>query len=260
MASLTGQSINTSYQGLIKTTDNAAISGTAKALTDGTGNALPVEVSTTSMIYSGTQDFTSATVLGIGGGGTPSHLESYITNGKRQSAGWGFPPNWATPFAGREGQTLQQFTIAIHTAFPAGATADFYIYDTQWRTSPSAGGMVYPYQKIATIALSVPIDVAGDVTVTISSPITLPSTGIYYVYAVQSTDSTGLWLEGSDSIDSGNGWWSFVQGYNPYNANASYAGRHWFLGASAGAPATLPADGTGFVDLVRPPFYYFKYN
>ena len=38
MASLTGNQINNTYQGLLKTTDNAAISG-AIDITDGAGNA-----------------------------------------------------------------------------------------------------------------------------------------------------------------------------------------------------------------------------
>ena len=41
MAALTGNAINTSYQGLLKTTDNGALTATAKAMTDGLGNARP---------------------------------------------------------------------------------------------------------------------------------------------------------------------------------------------------------------------------
>ena len=46
MATLTGNAINTSYEGLLKTTDNAAISGTAKGITDGAGNAINMEIKT----------------------------------------------------------------------------------------------------------------------------------------------------------------------------------------------------------------------
>ncbi len=59
MAALTGNSIDSSYQGLIKTTDNGAITGTAKAVTDGLGNATNIEISNTATNFvSGTVDFT----------------------------------------------------------------------------------------------------------------------------------------------------------------------------------------------------------
>jgi len=53
MSTLTGQPIKDTYQGLIKTTDNAAIDGTLKALTDGEGNPLPIEVSATGVNFTG---------------------------------------------------------------------------------------------------------------------------------------------------------------------------------------------------------------
>ena len=66
MASLTGNAIQSSYDGLIKTTDNAALSGTAKAITDGVGGATNLQMSTTSTNFvSGTVDFTGATVSGL---------------------------------------------------------------------------------------------------------------------------------------------------------------------------------------------------
>ena len=66
MATLTGQSIDSSYQGLIKTTDNGAITATPKAVTDGTGNATNIEISNTATNFvSGTVDFTGSTVSGI---------------------------------------------------------------------------------------------------------------------------------------------------------------------------------------------------
>ena len=43
---LTGNTISSSYLGLIKTTDSAAISSSAKVLTDGAGNDSPLYLST----------------------------------------------------------------------------------------------------------------------------------------------------------------------------------------------------------------------
>ena len=65
MASLTNEQINQTYESLIKTVDNTAIDGSDKGLTDGNGNALPLEVSTSAITFTGTADFTNATVTGI---------------------------------------------------------------------------------------------------------------------------------------------------------------------------------------------------
>jgi hypothetical protein len=42
------------YPGLLKTTDNAAISGTLKTLSDGNGNDFPMQISTTAVNFTGT--------------------------------------------------------------------------------------------------------------------------------------------------------------------------------------------------------------
>ena len=99
MANLTGQPINTSYAGLIKTTDNAGIDGTFKQLTDGLGTNIPIEVSNAdlrilsnqiqltdvaqvngfsitdlTMAFGGAIDFSAATVTGLPGGGGAAGL------------------------------------------------------------------------------------------------------------------------------------------------------------------------------------------
>jgi len=45
--SLTGKNISATYLGLLKTTDNAVIGGTAKIITDGNGTDSPLYLSTT---------------------------------------------------------------------------------------------------------------------------------------------------------------------------------------------------------------------
>jgi len=70
MATLTGNAINTSYQGLIKLDDNGAINPTTlKQLTDGTGGSLPIQVSQVQTKFQSLVDFTGATVTGITAGG-----------------------------------------------------------------------------------------------------------------------------------------------------------------------------------------------
>ena len=65
MAALTGNAINTSYQGLLKTTDNGALSATEKNLTDGLGNASTLSMGTASASFTGTLDLSGATVTGL---------------------------------------------------------------------------------------------------------------------------------------------------------------------------------------------------
>ena len=69
MATLTGNSVGTSYLGLLKTSDNAVIGATEKNLTDGAGNASTLSVGTASASFTGNLDLTAATVTGIAGGG-----------------------------------------------------------------------------------------------------------------------------------------------------------------------------------------------
>lgn len=65
MASLINTKIKDTYEGLIKTLDNLALTGTAKGITDGGGNPTNITMSTTSTNFpSGTVDFTGATVTG----------------------------------------------------------------------------------------------------------------------------------------------------------------------------------------------------
>ena len=54
MASLQNLQIDQSYPGLIKTNDQAAVGATLKALEDGAGNTLPIEVSTAGVNFTGT--------------------------------------------------------------------------------------------------------------------------------------------------------------------------------------------------------------
>ncbi len=102
MATLTGNSVGSSYLGLLKTTDNAAIDGNLKNMTDGAGNATPLSMSnayvqlqaptieliestggtnlitidSTQTLFEGAVDFTNATVTGIGGGSPGLELGS----------------------------------------------------------------------------------------------------------------------------------------------------------------------------------------
>jgi len=85
MATLTGQQIDLSYQGLLKTSDNAALSATAKGIQDGTGGATNIEMSNTATNFvSGTVDFTGSTVSGLPS--SAAGLESGTGTDSMQSA------------------------------------------------------------------------------------------------------------------------------------------------------------------------------
>ena len=71
MATLTGQQIDASYLGLLKTEDNGVIGGVAKGITDGQGGVTNMTIGTTSTNFvSGTVDFTGSTVSGLPAGAT----------------------------------------------------------------------------------------------------------------------------------------------------------------------------------------------
>ncbi len=85
MAALTGNSIDSSYQGLLKTTDNGAVGGASKAITDGLGNATNIEIgNAVTKFPSGTVDFTGSTVQGLPSGS--AGLESGTGTDSMQSA------------------------------------------------------------------------------------------------------------------------------------------------------------------------------
>ena len=65
MGSLTGKQIDQTYDGLIKTHDEQAISATPNFLQDGLGNSLPFEVGTSDTNFFGNVSFDNATVTGI---------------------------------------------------------------------------------------------------------------------------------------------------------------------------------------------------
>ena len=62
---LTGNQIDLSYQGLIKTTDNAALGAVEKEITDGVGTASTLKLGTTSASFVGDLDLSGATVTGL---------------------------------------------------------------------------------------------------------------------------------------------------------------------------------------------------
>lgn len=96
MATLTGQQIDATYQGLIKTTDNAGLGAAPKVITDGVGTNSTLSLSTTSAAFTGTLDVSGATVSGLDGlapaGGATGQVLEKID-------GTDYNYQWATPAA-----------------------------------------------------------------------------------------------------------------------------------------------------------------
>lgn len=70
MASLSGNQIDTTFQSLVKIGDNDVATSTLKDLTDGAGNTLPIQVSTSAINFTGT--VTGLPTAGLVTGGYPN--------------------------------------------------------------------------------------------------------------------------------------------------------------------------------------------
>lgn len=128
MATLTGQQIDASYLGLLKTTDNGTIGVTAKALTDGGGNATNIQVSNTATNFpSGTVDFTGSTVSGLNipiraGSLTtdnfPNNFRNIATTGGTPASSTAY--GWESMSFGHQCNTVSARAIAIGIRSLAG--------------------------------------------------------------------------------------------------------------------------------------------
>lgn len=256
MASLLNQPIDQTYQGLIKTTDNAAIDGTLKSLEDGTGNTLPVQVSTTGMSYSGTQDFSGATV--IGAGSTIDYLDSWVTRGGYLSTeDIVFFQSSVYPIWLEQGMTLETFSSYVGpTGGPAGVTMQFHLFSSQRWDLASASGMVVPFENLVQLGAGIPYDTPGEVEITLATPFVVPKTGIHFIHYRAS--ATGFYVgRAQQPIGDGNNGYQQINAHNIFNANASVSIRGWINEASV--PASYPAN-TVWNGAAPNPFVYFKYS
>ena len=207
MSTLTNQQINATYQGLIKTADNAAIDGTLKALEDGIGNALPIEVSLTGVNFTGTVDGvvqsivagTNVTVdvtdpanpiisaAGGGGGGTALPYSGGTGTGMLSNSGSDGPYTFFTnvncfyPVYLEAGSKFSQVRMVIRTAFTGGDTK-VALYSAQ-NVSTSSNIAIYgrltPYQKLSETFI-IPNTTGGFKTVS-GTETTVPYSGVYYL-------------------------------------------------------------------------------
>ena len=153
MATLTGNAINTSYQGLVKFNDNGAVDPTTlKQLTDGTGGSLPIQVSQIQTKFQSLVDFTDATVSGlptaeaglVNGTGTDSlkQADSLVTNAGNASGPQSIAIGNGANATGSQSVTIGNYSEATNVGCAsvgeyAGATG---LYSSAWGRTAQASG------------------------------------------------------------------------------------------------------------------------
>tara|TARA_R110000796_G_scaffold146756_3_gene263403 strand:+ start:1589 stop:2701 length:1113 start_codon:yes stop_codon:yes gene_type:complete len=145
MATLTGQQIDASYLGLLKTEDNGIIGNVAKGITDGQGGVTNMTVGTTSTNFvSGTVDFTGATVSGIPGALRAGSLEpDNFPNNFRNVATPGGTPTSSTAFGwqsmafghGANSQSARSIAIGIGAVAGDNSTGNGGTISMGWDVS-----------------------------------------------------------------------------------------------------------------------------
>ena len=94
MASLTGNQINNTYQGLLKFTDNLGVGATPKDVTDGLGGGLPIAFASDRIVLTDTLDINNCTIdgtnetIGIEQNGANAILFSNDINGSPSTVQW----------------------------------------------------------------------------------------------------------------------------------------------------------------------------
>lgn len=220
MSALTGNSVGSSYQGLLKTTDNAALNTNLKNIEDGLGNASPLSMATnyvqlqaptieliestggtnlmmidaTQTYFEGNVDFTNATVTGIGGGGSTAFGFDTAISNRNYGPQWDYYAPTGSTLAGYGRRvigytaflpagTYDQYNHWVRTApATAGATMSYGLYNVDKTFSLSDALSFKPTTLVAGSAVSgVDVTTTGQKLVNLASPITL--TAGYYFFA-----------------------------------------------------------------------------
>ena len=174
MATLTGTKIKDTYEGILKTLDNAAISGISKALTDGAGNLINMEVATGAIKFpSGTVDFTGATVSGlpvaeagfVNGTGTNSlkQADALTTNAANASQNSAIAIGNGAAATGNESVAIGDFAESTNVGCLAIGqyAAATGLYASAWgRTASAASDGAVAFGQQSTVPFTVPGGVA----------------------------------------------------------------------------------------------------
>ena len=186
MSTLNGLPINATYQGLIKTTDNAAIDGTPKALTDGLGNDLPIEVSTTQTNFKQNVDFTEAIVTGLPAGPQGA------------SGIQGVAINDTIPAAAHTGDLLETIIDSIY--IPANTVMDGDIFSLLARTGGTK--LAAATTTIRAYVSSTMGEIGGSYAL-LNTGVSLPATVVF------TTINKYFYVDKADGTGNGTGIWNF---------------------------------------------------
>ena len=187
MASLTGSSINTTYEGLLKTSDNTVIGATEKVLTDGAGNDTTISVGTTSASFIGTLDLSGATVTGLPGGGGSATF--FNTGSDLQYVPYSNPSSYSNAYKlfERSGSNLTSsivLTANRMTFVPFGAADGYIIQDVAFSlkalgATGTFGLKIGVYESIFKVVGTTTYIVPGDLLVDFGTDvISLATTGL----------------------------------------------------------------------------------
>jgi len=180
MASLTGQTISSTYDGLLKTSDNDVLTTDGKEITDGLGNGSGVSLDTNGNIIA------EGTIKAIGGIRDTSN--DLGTSGQVLSS-TGTGTNWVAPSIADDSVTYAKLGTEFTTSAAVGAsTIDFSTAqvftktlsgDTTLTFSNTAIGMVKDLVITGDHALTLPAGstVAGTYNGTVSNLIQVVVTG-----------------------------------------------------------------------------------
>ena len=151
MAGLQGQTVQSTYDGLLKTIDNQPLNGTLKALTDGDGNVMPIEASTSGVAFTADVDFTNATITGLSSGtsgtsgvnGTAGTSGTSGTSGLDGSAG----TSGTSGVSGDAGTSGTSGTSGVNgTSGTSGVNGDAGTSGTSGTSGGGSGEVMFPEQ------------------------------------------------------------------------------------------------------------------
>jgi len=239
MSSLTGNQIKDTYPGLLKSVDNTALGAVEKEITDGLGTASTLKLGTTSASFVGDLDLSGATVTGLpaGGGGLKEmyQLKDQIFTATPGIAGWQFgirpfapingTPNINVgvlagsnegryfPFILEEGTFIDSIYAINQSAADAGDTMEVAIFDSVLRE-----GMIYPAQRLTTLASAIPVDVAGNIVVTgINYTLPANTAGCYFLaISTAGTSFAGPRLKGGVPAANWSYSWTSTTAFSTY--------------------------------------------
>ena len=262
MAALTGNQIKNSYTGLLKTSDNLPISGTAKTMQDGAGNDVPLEISNSAIIFTGEADFTNATVTGLPSS-APSWNIGTRSSGMRVTSSNDGPYTGVTdrtffiPMFLGAGMQLDTFNFGLVTSYTS-ATLSVYLYDSQRRNPASGNAQIIPRNKLATLTSGINLSqTPGQIETAISYQVS--NSGLYWVALSIEGDLDGVqWRSSNTAADSNQSSLTWSGASSMTFATAANMEKMYYNGAVP--PDAIDSQATGVNSTVTNFLFWFNHS